>query len=61
MPQLSPVSWVSVFFFLVGMVVNMSTINWWYGENYYEVGLVKVETEVIRSRLFSWGNHFNSV
>nr|UWM10869.1 ATP synthase F0 subunit 8 [Tchangsinaia piscicula] len=61
MPQLSPVSWVSVFVFLVGMMVNMSIINWWYGASDYEVGRVGVKAKTGCSRLFIWGKNFGGV
>nr|AIC07021.1 ATP synthase F0 subunit 8 [Lamprotula gottschei] len=61
MPQLSPISWISVFVFLVGMMANMSIINWWYGSSDYEVWQVKVSTGVGYSRLFIWGKNFSKV
>nr|UWM10855.1 ATP synthase F0 subunit 8 [Pseudocuneopsis sichuanensis] len=61
MPQLSPVSWVSVFVFLVGMSANMAITNWWYGMDDYEVSQVGVVISTKGSRLFIWGKNFDAV
>nr|AQM37779.1 ATP synthase F0 subunit 8 [Unio crassus] len=62
MPQLSPVSWVSVFIFLVGMMVNMSIINWWYkSEYYYEMKRVGLGKNGNCSHMFVWGKNFVKV
>nr|AGG20137.1 ATP synthase F0 subunit 8 [Lamprotula tortuosa] len=58
MPQLSPVSWFSVFVFLISMMANMSIINWWYGADNYEVGGTKVKVGGSCSRLFFWGKSY---
>nr|AQM37793.1 ATP synthase F0 subunit 8 [Unio tumidus]AQM37807.1 ATP synthase F0 subunit 8 [Unio tumidus]AQM37821.1 ATP synthase F0 subunit 8 [Unio tumidus] len=56
MPQFSPMSWISVFVFLIGMMVNMFIINWWYNESdVYSVGQVGFKTKDGCSRLFIWG------
>nr|UWM10841.1 ATP synthase F0 subunit 8 [Pseudocuneopsis capitata] len=58
MPQLSPVSWISVFVFLVSMMANMAIINWWYGMDDYDVEQSKVSITGKNTRLFIWGKNF---
>nr|AKQ78459.1 ATP synthase F0 subunit 8 [Nodularia douglasiae] len=61
MPQLSPVSWVSVFVFVIGMVANMAIPNWWCGADDYKVVQMKSSDLVSCSRMFFWGKNLSKV
>nr|AIW52244.1 ATP synthase F0 subunit 8 [Sinanodonta woodiana] len=56
MPQLSPISWTSVFSFFFMLIVNMSVINWWSYFSYYCVNSIPMNNDIVRRRrLFFWG------
>nr|AGS17931.1 ATP synthase F0 subunit 8 [Anodonta anatina]AGS17945.1 ATP synthase F0 subunit 8 [Anodonta anatina] len=61
MPQLSPVSWISIFLFLIGMFINTGVVNWWCGMEDYEVKQLKEVASSCHSRLFFWGKRFIKV
>nr|AXO78611.1 ATP synthase F0 subunit 8 [Sinanodonta woodiana]AXO78654.1 ATP synthase F0 subunit 8 [Sinanodonta woodiana] len=58
MPQLSPISWISVFSFFFMMCVNMSVINWWSFFSDYCVDGISTNKVMHRSRVFIWGKTF---
>nr|ALQ78691.1 ATP synthase F0 subunit 8 [Potomida littoralis] len=53
MPQFSPMSWVIIAFFLVGLMLLICVGVWWEGSSYYSVSCFK--SSVNSSRLLVWG------
>lgn len=56
MPQLGPISWVLVAFFLVVMIVSVAVKVWWNGSvRVYRVWRMSSKGMLGVSRLFLWG------
>nr|YP_004425014.1 ATP synthase F0 subunit 8 [Utterbackia peninsularis]ADL62590.1 ATP synthase F0 subunit 8 [Utterbackia peninsularis] len=55
MPQFSPVSWISIFFFLTSTLVSTGAVNWWSSVGRYSTKLPSSVLASYQPHFFMWG------